>query len=210
MPLTQAFRHSLRPPRLQHGTQVTGRKALIPSSVRNHYYREMHGTRLGKHHSVTCQAKKGFGAGGGKKSRKREWGPALEEDDPSWLRVGKLTDFKNGKQTRAVILPDNSAIVLYRTQEDEVYCSDANSTAYKFPMIDANVIERDGGPAAEVPLDGTVYDLETGKVLVWCPKNNPLRFVLGSLKSTADPQPLKMYPARVNSNGQIFARLAPT
>ena len=40
----------------------------------------------------------------------------------------------------------------------------------------------DGGPAAEVPLDGTVYDLETGKVLVWCPKNNPLRFVLGSLK----------------------------
>lgn len=48
---------------------------------------------------------------------------------------------QNGKQTRAVILPDNSAIVLYRTQEDEVYCSDANSTAYKFPMIDANVIE---------------------------------------------------------------------
>ena len=33
-----------------------------------------------------------------------------------------------------------------------------------------------------MPLDGTVYDLETGKVLVWCPKNNPLRFVLGSLK----------------------------
>ena len=26
--------------------------------------------------------------------QKREWGPALEEDDPSWLRVGKLTDFK--------------------------------------------------------------------------------------------------------------------
>ena len=48
---------------------------------------------------------------------------------------------QNGKQTRAVILPDNSAIVLYRTQDDEVYCSDANSTAYKFPMIDANVIE---------------------------------------------------------------------
>ena len=48
---------------------------------------------------------------------------------------------QNGKQTRAVILPDNTAIVLYRTLDDEVYCSDANSTAYKFPMIDANVIE---------------------------------------------------------------------
>ena len=48
---------------------------------------------------------------------------------------------QNGKQTRAVILPDNTAIVLYRTLDNEVYCSDANSTAYKFPMIDANVIE---------------------------------------------------------------------
>ena len=45
-----------------------------------------------------------------------------------------------------------------------------------------SVCAGEGGPAAEVPLDGTVYDLETGKVLVWCPKNNPLRFVLGSLK----------------------------
>ena len=43
-------------------------------------------------------------------------------------------------------------------------------------------MQGEDGPAAEVPLDGTVYDLETGKVLVWCPKNNPLRFVLGSLK----------------------------
>ena len=48
---------------------------------------------------------------------------------------------QNGKQTRAVILPDNTAIVLYRTPDDDVFCSDANSTAYKFPMIDANVIE---------------------------------------------------------------------
>lgn len=167
---------------------------------------------------------------------------------------------QNGKQTRAVILPDNSAIVLYRTADDDVYCSDANSTAYKFPMIDANIIESkltsvqtlciqyniqrlewsqlcvdteafvvkcpvhydtgnsscaawqlhelvgsaaiyqgrhetqlvciaagEDGPAAEVPLDGTVYDLETGKVLVWCPKNNPLRFVLGSLKVRLAP-----------------------
>ena len=120
-----------------------------------------------------------------------------------------------------------------------------------------------------MPLDGTVYDLETGKVLVWCPKNNPLRFVLGSLKvrqlitscgeacsvreyiepghvapvpdaqiyvvasgsickgshareimcvsalplfvqSTESPKPLKMYPARVNRDGQIFAKFSPS
>lgn len=34
----------------------------------------------------------------------------------------------------------------------------------------------------EVPLDGTIYDLSTGKVLAWCPGNNPIRSVLGGLK----------------------------
>jgi len=34
----------------------------------------------------------------------------------------------------------------------------------------------------EVPLDGTVYDLDTGRVLDWCPRNNPVRMLLGSLK----------------------------
>lgn len=57
------------------------------------------------------------------------------------IKQDGLAALQNGKQTRAVILPDNSAIVLYRTTDDEVYCSDANSTAYKFPMIDANIIE---------------------------------------------------------------------
>lgn len=38
------------------------------------------------------------------------------------------------------------------------YCSDANSTAFKFPMSDANVtVTPDGKAQAEVPLDGTVY-----------------------------------------------------
>ena len=53
-------------------------------------------------------------------------------------------------------------------------------------------IAGDGSPAAEVPLDGTVYNLETGRVLVWCPKNNPLRFVLGSLK-------VRLLPSRLPS-----------
>ena len=34
----------------------------------------------------------------------------------------------------------------------------------------------------EVPLDGTVYDLDSGRVLEWCPRNNPVRVLLGSLK----------------------------
>ncbi|CAK0779249.1 hypothetical protein CVIRNUC_004726 [Coccomyxa viridis] len=208
MTASSIFQHSLRPPCVRHTDLACGR-TLKPSTYLTRPKQEF-GVQVSEDRGLLlrCQAKKGFGAGGGKKSKRRQYGPDLEEDDPSWIRVGRLTDFKNGKQTRAVILPDNTAIVLYRTPDDDVFCSDANSTAYKFPMIDANVIERDGSPAAEVPLDGTVYNLETGRVLVWCPKNNPLRFVLGSLKSTADPRPLKMYPARVNSSGQIFAKLS--
>ena len=99
------------------------------------------------------------------------------------------------KPTLPKILRDNTAIVLYNVS-GEVYCSDANSTAFKFPLIDANILESapachdfplygcprnlqylhgnraksiavhagDDGPAVQVPLDGTVYELETGKV----------------------------------------------
>lgn len=39
--------------------------------------------------------------------------------------------------------------------------------------------------------------LESGKVVAWCPKNNPLRQVLGSLKDKSDPVDLRVYPVEV-------------
>lgn len=96
-----------------------------------------------------------------------------------------------------------------------MYATDANSTAYKYPLADASILRVKGKPAGErarsgpgccgghrrtrrlslvacraspaarhvraplcaveVALDGTVYDLETGKVLSWCPKNTLVR-----------------------------------
>ena len=53
-------------------------------------------------------------------------------------RVGSQA---GGRLTLPVILKDKSAVVLYRW-EDEVYCSDANSTAFKFPLVDAKLLER--------------------------------------------------------------------
>lgn len=45
--------------------------------------------------------------------------------------------------------------------------SDALSTAYQYPLIDGKILEGDKGqPIIEVPLDGTQYELETGKVSV--------------------------------------------
>lgn len=95
---------------------------------------------------------------------------------------------------KSVIMPGNKqAIVVYRLPDGRVYCSDASSTAFEFPLSNAKIITdgaclrydihvdcidlpgniwffkcnfaiTDGSPKIEVPLDGTVYDMETGKV----------------------------------------------
>lgn len=52
-----------------------------------------------------------------------------------------------------------------------VYASDAASTAYQFPLVDAKLSNGPNGEVVcEVPLDGTQYDLRNGAVLKWCPK----------------------------------------
>lgn len=102
-------------------------------------------------------------------------------------------------------MKDKSVVMLYNVN-GEVYCSDANSTAFKFPLTHAKIVKGESGPAVEVPLDGTIYDLETGKVLEWCPKNNLIRKVLGSIKSNQNPKKLKVYPAQVDGDGNISVK----
>ena len=46
--------------------------------------------------------------------------------------------------------------------------------------------------------------LDHGEVLQWCPKNNPVRALLGSLKSNVDPIPLPVYPVKVEADGTIL------
>jgi hypothetical protein len=41
-------------------------------------------------------------------------------------------------------------------------------------------------------------------VIQWCPKNNPVRAMLGSLKGNVDPVPLPVYPVRVEADGTIL------
>jgi len=62
-----------------------------------------------------------------------------------------------------VITSNGIALVLYKAQEG-IFCSDANSTAYRYPMTDAKIFDGPNGPAVECPLDGTTYDLRTGQV----------------------------------------------
>ena len=52
-------------------------------------------------------------------------------------------------------------LIVYKA-DDKLYCSDAMSTAYEFPLIDAKVTAGAQGPELEVPLDGTRYKLDSG------------------------------------------------
>ena len=59
-------------------------------------------------------------------------------------KIGSLTCavmVQDGKMIKSVIMPGNKqAIVVYRLPDGRVYCSDANSTAFEFPLSNAKVI----------------------------------------------------------------------
>jgi nitrite reductase/ring-hydroxylating ferredoxin subunit len=127
-----------------------------------------------------------------------------DEATASWIAVASLNEFE--KPIKPVILKTGKAIVLYKVG-DAVYCSDANSTAYQYPLTDATILDLPTGPAVEVPLDGTQYDLATGKVLKWCPGDSPVRGVLGMLKSVTKAVDLPVYRTKVSENGRISVSL---
>jgi nitrite reductase/ring-hydroxylating ferredoxin subunit len=153
--------------------------------------------------ALICLSQKGFGSNTAKPKKKGKG--SFQREDPSWKPVANISVFE-GRDIKAVDLKDKTICCLYNVQ-GAIYCSDANSTAYKFPLTNAKIIQRDGSPAVEVALDGTVYDLKTGKVLAWCPKNNPLRAVLRAIKNNSTPEDLKVYPTQLDEDsGQIYVK----
>jgi hypothetical protein len=141
----------------------------------------------------------------------------FDENSSPWVNVGVSTGAfdSKGKATIAKVLPSKEVVVLYRAPGNGSYfCSDANSTAFKYPMIDAKVeLDKETGDVtAEVPFDGTVYVLNSkpqgGMVKVWCPQNTVGRRMLGAMKSKEDPIPLKMYPVRVVEGGRIEVKFS--
>lgn len=92
--------------------------------------------------------------------------------------------------------------------DDVAYCSDAKSTAYQFPLMDGKITKaRNGHPIVEVPLDGTTYDLTDGRVIDWCPKNNPLRALLGALKTKEQAQPLPVHECVLTEDDELYVKL---
>ena len=155
------------------------------------------------------KASKTAGPGGGSDSIAGSLEPAFAGQSASskptgknWIEVGNVSADFQTKPIKPLVLANGNFVLV--KWEDLVFCADCNSTAYQYPLIDGELFFGAGGPAIRVPLDGTEYDLTTGEVITWCPKNNPIRSLLGTLKGAAEPVPLPVYPVRVEADGSIF------
>lgn len=54
-----------------------------------------------------------------------------------------------------------------------------------------------------------IYDLGTGRVLEWVPKDgSPIRAILGAIKGSTKPEKLPVYPTQLQvETGRIFVKL---
>ena len=55
-----------------------------------------------------------------------------------WFQVATVRDFQQGKRAKPVILANNQAIIVWLI-DGAVYCTDANSTAFQFPIVDGKI-----------------------------------------------------------------------
>lgn len=108
-----------------------------------------------------------------------------------------------------VILANGLQLLLWRL-EGELFCTAVNSTAFQYPLLDAEVVQPvpagATAPVVRVKLDGTTYQLRDGKVLDWCPKEDSplsLRNVFAGLKTNTPPVPLPVYAVRATNAGVI-------
>ena len=130
--------------------------------------------------------------------------PGTPDLAAGWIEVATMELFA-GKTAKPVILATGKAIMLF-LHGGKVYCTDASSTAFQYPLADAKVLETPEGPVIEVPLDGTRYFLESGEVALWCPRDSAVRKLLGTLKQVVDPVPLRTYPVVAAQDGRIYSK----
>ncbi|KXZ50122.1 hypothetical protein GPECTOR_18g96 [Gonium pectorale] len=127
----------------------------------------------------------------------------------NWFHLADTSDFAGEKKRKIVELKGNKKTVVLHMYGDTLYAMDAFSTAYQYPLIDAKLEDAAEGPTITTPLDGTVYDLKTGKVITWCPSDgSPIRGLLRTLKSSVQPVPLPVYPVVVTAEGKVMVRLS--
>ncbi|GLC36121.1 hypothetical protein PLESTB_001378500 [Pleodorina starrii] len=139
-------------------------------------------------------------------------GPVDPERDLSkgnWFQLANISDFAGDKKRKICELKGSKKTVVLHMFKDTLYAMDAFSTAYQYPLIDGKLEDGPEGPTIETPLDGTVYDLKTGKVLKWCPSDgSPVRGLLRTLKASVTPVDLPVYPVLVKQDGGVMVRMS--
>ncbi len=112
------------------------------------------------------------------------------------------------KPKQPLILANGTALMLWWL-DGQVYCTAANGTAFQYPLVDGELVPGAGlagGPAVRSPLDGTLYDLASGKVLDWCPKEDAplsLRNMLAGLKQASPAVDLPVFATRLRAGGAL-------
>lgn len=128
-----------------------------------------------------------------------------------WTQVLTVEEFPEGKNK--AIMHNNAGYVLVK-REDVVYAIQANCTSCKFPIIEGKVGTAEGvedgtqDAQIECPLCHTKFSLGNGKVAEFCPKDGPLAWAIGSLKSKEVPVDAKIYSARISKAGRVYVRFA--
>eukprot|EP00240_Pyramimonas_obovata_P014103 CAMPEP_0118933428 /NCGR_PEP_ID=MMETSP1169-20130426/11984_1 /TAXON_ID=36882 /ORGANISM="Pyramimonas obovata, Strain CCMP722" /LENGTH=211 /DNA_ID=CAMNT_0006876185 /DNA_START=101 /DNA_END=736 /DNA_ORIENTATION=+ len=153
---------------------------------------------------VQFQWGKGFASSKGNKKANKKVNLDTKKDLPKgWENAGNIADFEANPNKPFISPYTGEAFMLFKFEE-KVYCTEANSTAFKYPLVDAEIFAGEDGPVIKVPLDGTSYNLSTGEVIEWCPTDNFVRGFLGKLKQKTAPIPLKVFETKVSTDGTVI------
>eukprot|EP01023_Acetabularia_acetabulum_P055350 TRINITY_DN6382_c0_g1_i3.p2 TRINITY_DN6382_c0_g1~~TRINITY_DN6382_c0_g1_i3.p2 ORF type:complete len:151 (+),score=4.06 TRINITY_DN6382_c0_g1_i3:157-609(+) len=87
-------------------------------------------------------AQQGFGATNAKSNKKsiqgKKGGKGLSDN---WAKTCNISDFQEGKMTKAVEIKSIGKNLIVYKIGDDIYCSDASSTAFQYPLGHATIIQ---------------------------------------------------------------------
>ena len=90
---------------------------------------------------------------------------------------------------------------------ETVYAVDGSCRCCQFPMTAGQYSHADGRDALVCPCCGTRYALDTGEVLEFMPKSNPIQWATALRVGDKEPQAMASLPTRISKSGRVYLRL---
>lgn len=85
-----------------------------------------------------------------------------------------------------------------------IFATDGSCRACQFPMTAGSW---ESGNKFTCSCCGTSYDLESGEVVEYMPKNNPVQWAAAMANQDKEPQRAAVLPTRVSRSGRVYVRL---